>query len=145
MDKNEVLGEIAKIIDEVNTAVLGTVDQEGKPDLRWMTPVMLRGRANALFTVTFPQAKKVRHILRNNQVQWLFQTKALDTVVTVEGRVNLLENPSIRNEVLEAVGPRLHAFWKVTPDERDLMVMETVIERAVYYKPMKGLKVPVEF
>jgi general stress protein 26 len=145
MNKNEVLGEISRIIDEVGTAVLGTVNAEGKPDLRWVNPVMLRGRSNAIFMVTYPGSKKVKELQENPRAQWLFQTRPLDVIVTVDGRVNTLENPSIRSEVLEVVGPRLHAFWKITPDERDLMVLETVIERAVYYKPMQGLKVPVEF
>lgn len=145
MNKNELLAEIGRIIDEVGTAVLGTVGQDNQPDLRWVTPALIRGRSGAVYMVTYRDSKKVKHLQDNPRVQWMFQTRALDTIVTVDGKVNPLDIPSIRSEVLESVSPRLHAFWRITPDERDLMVLETVIERAVYYKPMQGLKVPVEF
>jgi pyridoxamine 5'-phosphate oxidase len=78
-------------------------------------------------------------------VQWIFQTRSLDKIINVEGKVNLLDNPSIRSEVLEVVGPRLVAFWKINVDERDLLVLETVIEKATYYLPMKGTKETVIF
>jgi len=52
-----------------------------------------------------------------------------------------VDNPSLRSEVLEIVGPRLHAFWKVCADERDLLVLETIIiEVGIFYMPMKGSK-----
>ena len=34
----------------------------------------------------------------------------------------------------------MRSFWKLKGDERDLVVLETIIDEAVYYKPMKGVK-----
>jgi len=145
MDTNEVMREIGSIVDGVKTAVFATVDEDGRPAMRWVTPVLLRGRTGALYILASPDSNKVHHVRKNPDVQWMLQTKPLDTVINIYGRVNVLDNPSIRNEVLEVVGPRLHAFWKVTHDERDLLVLETIIQKAVYYVSMKGTKEEILF
>ncbi len=145
MNKKGVIREIEKIIDDVKTAVLSTVGEDGIPSMRWVTPVLLRGRTRALYIVTSPKSDKVRHVRNHPDVQWMLQTRSLGTIINIYGKVNVLDNPSIRSEVLEVVGPRLHAFWKITHDERDLLVLETVIEKAVYYVSMKGLKEEILF
>jgi len=145
MNTKDVMREIGRIVDSVKTAVFATVDDDGRPAMRWVTPVLLRGRAGVLYIVASPDSNKVRHVRNNPDVQWILQTKPLDTIINIYGKVNVLDNPSIRNEVLEVVGPRLHAFWKVTHDERDLLVLETIIQKAVYYISMKGTKEEVLF
>jgi general stress protein 26 len=145
MEKREVLTQLENIIDEVKTAIFATVDGEGMPRMRWVSPALLPGRSGAIYFVTDPLSAKVGHVRSNPNVQWIFQTRVLDRIVTVEGKVNVLDNPSIRSEVLEVVGPRLAAFWKVALDGRDLLVLETIVENAVWYRPMKGEKETVRF
>jgi general stress protein 26 len=145
MEKNELLQKLEEIIDKVKTAVLATTGKNGTPDMRWVTPAILRGRHGAIFTITYPASNKVKQIKSNPRVQWMFQTRPLDQIVMVEGKVNVIDNPSIRSEVLEVVGPRLAAFWKINVDETGLLVLETVIEKATYYLPMKGKKEEVLF
>ena len=43
------------------------------------------------------------------------------------------------------MGPRLRAFWRLARDPRDLAVLETVIDEATQYLPMKGVKAVVRF
>jgi pyridoxamine 5'-phosphate oxidase len=145
MERREVLAAIENIVDEVKTAIFATVDGEGKPCMRWVTPAVLRGRTGALYFITYPGSEKVRQIAANPNAQWIFQTRALDRIIAVDGKVNVLDNPSIRSEVLEVVGPRLAAFWKINLDERDLLVIETIIEKVVFYRPMKGERETVVF
>ena len=145
MERRELLAAIENIVEEVKTAIFATVDGEGKPRMRWVTPAVLRGRTGALYFITYPGSEKVRQVAGNPNAQWIFQTRALDRIITVDGKVNVLDNPSIRSEVLEVVGPRLAAFWKINLDERDLLVIETIIERAVLYLPMRGERETVVF
>jgi hypothetical protein len=56
-----------------------------------------------------------------------------------------VENPSLRSEVLEVLGPRLQTFWKLAHDARDLVVLETIAEEATRYLPMQGRKDIVRF
>jgi pyridoxamine 5'-phosphate oxidase len=145
MNKREIVGYLQSFIDEVQTAVLATVDEGGKPHMRWVSPVILKGRDGAIFTVTFPGSGKVKNLQANPHVQWMFQTPALNRILMVEGKVNIIDNPSMRSEVLEVLGSRLRAFWKINEDERNLVVLETIIESATYYLPMKGTKEKVSF
>ena len=34
----------------------------------------------------------------------------------------------------------MRSFWKLKGEESDLIVLETIIEEAIYYRPMKGIK-----
>ncbi|MBN1834628.1 MAG: pyridoxamine 5'-phosphate oxidase family protein [Spirochaetales bacterium] len=140
MTKHELLEVLEMILNEAHTAVLATTDDEERPRMRWMTPALIPGRSNTIFSVTSPGFTKVHQLAAHPEVEWLFQTPVLDTIVTVRGRINIVENPSLLAEVLEALGPYMRSFWTLKADERDLVVLETVIEEATFYKPMKGLK-----
>ena len=140
MTRHEIVEVLEMILNEAHTAVLATSDDEGRPRMRWMTPALIRGRTGAVFAVTSPGFTKVHDLLAHPEVEWLFQTPILDTIVTVRGKINVIDNPSLLAEVLEALGPFMRSFWKLKGEERDLVVLETIIEEATYYKPMKGLK-----
>ena len=75
----------------------------------------------------------------------MFQTPTLDEMITLRGRINVVDNPSLRAEALEVIGPRLRAFWKLAHDERDLAVLETIIEEATRYLPILGRKDTARF
>ena len=138
MTREELLAELERILSSAHTAVLATVDADGNPHMRWMTPALIRGRAGVVFAVTSPRFAKANQIRRNPVVEWMFQPATLETIISIRGRINLLDNPSIRKEVLEVLGPHLRTFWKVNPDVQDLLVLETVIEKASCFFPLSG-------
>ncbi len=145
MTSNELMIEIEIILDETKTGILATVDSDGYPHMRWMTPALLKDKSRVLFAVTCPGFGKVNQLKSNEKVQWIFQDRLLSKIITVNGRVNILENLSIRSEVLEVIGARLTAFWKYNRDERDLIVLETVITEGHYFVPLKGYRETVLF
>jgi len=145
MTKRDIMAEIGKILDDAKTALLATVDREGRPHMRWLTPAVIRGRVGALYNVTAPNSEKLEQLRANPNVQWMIQTRALDRIITLNGKINIVENPSIRTEVLEAVGDKLTVFWKIHEQEWEVCVLETVIENATFYLPMKNRKEKVEF
>ena len=145
MDKNEILNIIERLVDAAKTAVLATVDAENWPHIRWMTPVRLRGRPEALYAISSTQLAKTAQLARNPCVEWMFQDQTLREVVIVRGRVNLIDNPALKSEVLEAVGLRLAAFWKANQQGTGLVVLETVIDEAIYYLPLEGRRTRVRF
>ena len=146
MTRHEIITELEVIIDEAKTALLTTVDRNGNPHTRWMTPTILKDRANAIFAITSANFEKIAHLKDNSNIEWTFQSKNLETIINIRGRMNVLDNSSIKNEVFEAIGPKLNAFWKLkADDESSLLVLETVIREAVFYKPMKAVKKQVAF
>ena len=141
MNSNAMLDVMERILESSHVGVMITVDSEGRPRSRWMTPAVVRGRRGFLYTVTAPHFEKVEQLKKNSAVSWMLQSKALDEVVEVVGKGQVIDNPSLKSEVLEAIGGHLTTFWRVNPDERELIVVETVIEEMTYFEPLKGKKV----
>ena len=138
MTRNEFMQKLEEIIEEAKTGILATVDKDGKPSMRWMTPGVIRGRPETLFAVTSKNFAKYKLLKENPNVTWQIQTRTLDKVVTVEGLINVIDNSSLKTEVLEAIGSRLNIFWRVNKNPEDLIVLETVIKKGKFFLPMKG-------
>lgn len=145
MNKHEIMGLIGTILEDNRTAVLATVDQNGSPHLRWITPGCIEERAGTIFMISAKSLSKVEQIQSNPNVELMFQTRTLDKVLHVSGKINLLKNPSIRAETLECIGRHLHTFWNLNQPETDLIVLELVIDKATYYLPLKGSRITVDF
>ena len=138
MDGKSFTAILESIIDDANTAVLATVDVNGRPHTRWMTPTLLRDRPGAIYAVTSPEFRKATHLQSNPEVQWMFQTRLLDKVATVSGVVNVVDNSAMKAEVIEAIGSRLTVFWRVNTDATKLVVLETIIREGAYFEPMRS-------
>jgi pyridoxamine 5'-phosphate oxidase len=145
MDVHELLAKLSKILDSAKVGVLATVDGENRPHLRWMTPTMVDGRDGLLYAVTSPKFDKVKDLEGNPEVEWLIQTRPLDAIVTLRGSMSAINNPQLKSEILEAIGRNLQIFWRVNPDETDLVVLETVIREAEYMEPLAGVSEQVAF
>jgi len=145
MKQSDFLIELERLIEEVKTGLLATVDGNGKPHMRWMTPAVLKDRPGALYAITSKNFAKREQLDKNSSVEWMFQSRSLNKIMYIDGKVNLVDNSSMRNEVLEVVGPSLRVFWNVNTDETSLIVVETVMESGLLFLPMKGGRVQVKF
>ncbi|MGC9312661.1 MAG: pyridoxamine 5'-phosphate oxidase family protein [Sediminispirochaetaceae bacterium] len=145
MKQSEFLIELDLVIDEAQTGLLATVDGSGRPHMRWMTPALLKDRPGALYAVTSKNFAKREQLDKNPKVQWMFQSRSLNKIIYLDGSVNLVDNSSMRSEVLEVVGPRLRVFWNINTDETSLIVLETVMESGLLFLPMKGAREQVKF
>jgi general stress protein 26 len=145
MNPRELMNRIAAILDAHGTGLLATTDAEGTPHVRWLTPAVLRDRPDTIYALTAPRFAKVAQVRAHPRVEWMFQVPSLAEIVTLRGTVSVVDNPSLRAEVLEAVGPRLRTFFQLAKDGRDLVVLETSIEEATHYQPIEGRKSVVRF
>ena len=145
MDRKSFTAVLESLIDDAKTATLATVDENGQPYMRWMTPTLLKDRHGAIYAVTSPEFRKVKHLEGNENVQWMFQTRLLDRIATVSGKINIIDNSAMKAEVLEAIGRRLTVFWKVNTDATKLVVLETVMQHAFYFEPMTNTRAIIEF
>lgn len=118
--------------------LLATVDERGAPHVRWLVPTILHDRPGALYALSLSKSGAVAQARSNPSVEWLIQTPTLDEIITLRGRMNVVDTPSLRMEVLDTIGPRLWNFWKLADGREDMVVLETVIETAVHYLPMEG-------
>lgn len=125
--------------------VLATVDDEGRPCLRWMTPRTLKGRPGAIYALAVPSSDKVCQLRNDMRAEWMIQTRSLTEVVNLRGRIRIVDNPSLKMEIIENMGNQLFVFWKVNPKAEEFIVLEMVVEEGKYYAPMKGVREKVEF
>ncbi len=132
------MSRVTALLAEHKVALLATADADGKPHARWLSPALLGDRPGALYAVTLPSCAKVAELRSQPCAEWLVQAPDFSEVITLRGRTNVIDNPSLRSEVLEAIGPRLWSFWKLAGGRRELVVLETVIEEAVHYLPLEG-------
>jgi pyridoxamine 5'-phosphate oxidase len=144
MTEQELMQIAQRILEDVKTAVLATNDSDGRPHMRWMTPTVLRGRPGLLYALTAPGFAKVVQLGGNPSAEWMIQSRSLSEVVHLRGRINVVDNPSLKAELLEQLGPSLHAFWKACTAP-DCVVLEMVPEQGVYHVPMKGVKETIDF
>ncbi len=138
MTESDLQRELESILSEAKTAVYATSGEDGTPQLRWVTPAFLHGHPGRIYFVSAPQTQKVTQTRRSGSASWLFQTPSLDRIVQVHGVATVLQNAALASEVLEAVGPRLSVFWRITPDQHRLVVIETRMDSAVVFRPMTG-------
>ncbi len=144
MTIQEMMNKIRQLLEDSKAGVLATVAEDGYPHMRWMTPVVLDEWPDALFAVTSPGSLKAAQLEKDTKVEWLLQGKTLQEVVVVKGRINLVDNPSVKANLMEKVGQRLAVFWKINPNT-DSVVLETVIEEASLFIPMKNERHTVKF
>jgi general stress protein 26 len=138
MEMSSLLNVMERVLDSSHAAVFTTVDGDGRPHSRWMVPAVIRGQAGSLYAVTSPHFAKIEQIATHDRVSWLIQSKALDEILEVTGKAIIIDNPALKSDVLEALGPNLSTFWHINPDESDLTVIETAIESITYLQPKKG-------
>lgn len=145
MNQQALMHALEQILDDSKTGILATVDSDGKPRLRWMTPVLLKDRVGVIFAVTSPHFLKTAQITEHPDAAWMIQTRSLSRIVTLQGKINVLDNPFIKTEIIEAVGQRLSMFWKLNSEDMEFVVLETVLERAEYFEPLQGVKHTLSF
>lgn len=138
MELHTLLDTMERVLDESRAGVLSTTDSAGHPHNRWMVACVLRGQPGAVYAVTSPRFSKIEHIASQPRVAWLFQTPKLNEILEVVGKAQVIDNPSLKVDVLEALGGDLSTFWHVNADETDLVVLETAIEAITYTQPGRG-------
>ena len=145
MTQKEIMERVASILESVTSAVLSTVDEDGKPRTRWMVPSTLPGYEGSIYCITSPHFNKIHDLERHPDAEWMVQTVSLNQVINLSGKINLIDNPSLKARIMETIGQRLHAYWKLSTEETDFVILETVVAKATYYLPMKGTKETVTF
>jgi len=138
---HELLEQLKTLVSEVGIGILTTIDEEGRPYSRWMTPVFIPRLPGSLYAVTSRSFKKADHIEKNSNVSWIFQSRSLDRIGTIQGKAEIIRDPSLSAEVIEAIGPHLTVFWKYSGDPSKLVVVETRLERVSMFTPLgKGVE-----
>lgn len=140
MNSKELINETIILLKETKTALLSYTDLENYPSSRWMSPAILTSTEGIIYAVTSPNLPKTKAIQKNPRVEWSFQNKNLTKIINIKGKMNVLDNPSLKSEIMEYMGSRLGVFWKISGDISDYLVLETIAEEGAIFNPMKGTR-----
>ncbi len=145
MDQSELMSKVDELLDKSKTAVMATVDSNGQPHMRWMTPGILRERPNSLFCLTSPKSCDIMEVDKPSKVSWMIQNKQLTEIVNLKGDVYKVNNPSLKAEVIEHVVKKLVVYWRTAETPTEFCVLETVFHRGTYFRPMDNVREFIEF
>ncbi|MGA2447806.1 MAG: pyridoxamine 5'-phosphate oxidase family protein [Polyangiaceae bacterium] len=140
MTPKELLVEIDRILEDSKTALLATVDEAGRPCLRWMTPRRLKTLPTHLCAVCEVGTSKVDQIRHHPEVAWQIQRPTLDVVITLRGRAAVIEDPAMLQEFLDVAAKDLFVIWRLHPPgaQNPFAVIETLIESASRFDSLSG-------
>ncbi len=144
MKITEPIEELRALLDNAKVGYLSTVGADGYPHGRWMTPTMLSGEHRFVYCVSMSGSRKATEIQACQKVSWSFQTASLGTVIAARGSAVVLDNPQLKAQVLEALGPNLANFWRINPAAKQLIIIETAIEHVSLYRPAAGTVIQAE-
>lgn len=144
MDQKELMSKVDELLAQTKTAVLSTCTEQG-PRLRWMTPGIIKARPGSIFCVTATSSFKAMHIQNPSNAAWMVQNKALTEVVNLDGEIYVVDDPRLKSEVMEVLGRDLVVCWKINETPADLVVLETVVTRGSYFRPMDNVREFINF
>ncbi len=100
MKPNELMQKLEDIISEVKVGILATIDEDGQPRMRWMSPVILPDQANTIYTVTSPHFRKTLQIDKHPDAEWMVQTKDIREIINLRGKINIIDNPALKSRLM---------------------------------------------
>jgi len=143
MTKDEFLKKLRAVLDESPQALLATVTEEGYPAMRYMTPAMVRNNDHCLYAVTAASFPKVQDLATRPLVSWMVTNPKTREILSLRGKIHLVEDPRFKSELLEEIGRGLETFWRLNDDPSDLVCLETRLVSGEYFNPKTAEKVQI--
>src|SRR5271165_6796669 len=101
MTKEELLKKFRQVLEESPQALLATVTDDGYPAMRYMTPAMVKGNDEALYSVTAASFPKVKDLASHSLVSWMLTSPKTKEIFSFRGKITLIEDPRFKSELLE--------------------------------------------
>jgi general stress protein 26 len=109
-DGDDVVSMIKRLADGRLAGILGTVDQDGKPEVRWMSTLAFDEFPN-VYTLTAPDSRKVRQIKQHPDVNWLFFDDDKTLTVNLIGKALVLTDTPTLKRIWRQVEDKSHAYF----------------------------------
>jgi general stress protein 26 len=118
-------------------AILTTANAKGQPHATWMNAVV-GSRLEEVITATAPDTLKVANLTVNSRVEWMFASKSQETLVYLEGRACLVEDPDDAEACWNQLPDRHQAYFRNycdSDDFHDFSLIRTKVDAVVYCRP----------
>ncbi len=142
-DGEDVLGLAKSLINGHHPGILATMDEEGRPQMRWMSSLEV-DELPMLRTLTNPSSRKVAQIQANPKVSWMFFNKDKSLILTLRGEARIIDEPaSLKETWQKVVDLSLTYFLDRYSHKLGFVVIETKIDTVELNSPTNGVRFEV--
>jgi general stress protein 26 len=141
---DDIIAAAKSIVDGHHPGILATVDEEGKPAVRWMTTLTF-DEFPIFHTLTRPDSRKVRQIIKNPQVNWLFTSRNRTLLLNLIGTACIrTDTPTLKRVWAKVVDKSLPYFMDQYAKGLGFVVIETRVETIECTSPKSALRYRIE-
>ena len=144
MTQKEAIKAVKDILshtfDSHGEGIMVTASSEGVPHATWMGTLGNRSVSNIL-TMTSPDSTKVKNILENPHVEWMFNDERLHAIVYLRGKARVIHEEGDVLEAWEKLKDKSRAYFLNFIQETGMtfLIIETQIEEIDYTCPKENL------
>jgi general stress protein 26 len=130
-----------EVIGESQIGILTTVDDHGRPAVRWMSTLSF-DEFPTFYALTGPESRKILQIERHADVNWMFFKENLSFVLNLVGKARILTDTPTLKRVWKQVEDKSHAYFlKHYAKGPGFVVIETTVTAIECTSPQDGMRV----
>jgi general stress protein 26 len=116
MDRQKIVAAAQDLVRAGRAFVLGTVDETGTPQMRWMGAAHLE-EPLTVYMVSGAGSRKVHQIAAQQRSQLMFQSEDYSRVATLSGTCELVTDMQVKRNVWEGI-PAAAKYFSGPEDEK---------------------------
>ena len=144
MTKKEVIKAVKDILSHTleshGEGIMVTASPQGVPHATWMGTLGNRS-VSTILTMTSPDSTKVKNILANPHVEWMFTDERLHAIVYMRGKTRVIHEEEEVQEAWEKLKDKSRAYFMNFIQETGMtfLIIETQVEEIDYTRPKDNL------
>jgi len=143
-DSDDIIGIAKSVVDGHHPGILATVDENGRPAVRWMTTLSF-DQFPIFYTLTRPDSRKVAQIATHPEVNWLFFNRNRTLILNLLGKARVLsDTPTLKRVWNKVVDKSLPYFMDQYAKGLGFVVIETRVETIECTSPKSALRFKID-
>jgi general stress protein 26 len=143
-DSDDIIGIARSLVDGHHPGILATVDEDGRPAVRWMSTLAF-DEFPIFHTLTRPDSRKVAQIAKHPDVNWMFFNHNRSLILNLIGRARILSDiPTLKRIWKKVVDKSLPYFLDQYTKGPGFVVVETAIKAIECTSPKSALRFAIE-
>lgn len=146
LSHTQMMAEVLDIVSHANFGVLASIDDEGRPQIRWMGGAILHEGIRRIYCLTGRHTRKISQLRNRPQVTWMFHDHDFGRVATLHGHAaitdSVLATQNVWDRLLRTGRPYLVSVLG-EESSPEMSVIETQIHLVELLAPKHHLFQPV--
>lgn len=143
-DSDDILGIARQLVDGNHPGILATVDEHGKPAVRWMATLAF-DEFPIFHTLTRPDSRKVTQLKMHPEVNWMFFNRDRSLILNLIGTARVLTDvPTLKRIWKKIVDKSLPYFLDQYGKGPGYVVIESTIHSIECTSPQSSLRFAIQ-